>query len=208
MPIRTNRGRAAVYRRLWGWPMRSPAHLIGTAILVVALIVAAGLLAPRLVDDRDTARAGESSSAGRTSEGDGSDGSGDDAADVDASESEPPPTRLTEPRVSPTTAPPAPEALRVAEQWVAAWLDHEEGRSEQEWLDGLRPYTTEEYLPRMRTVEPDAVTGTKVVGTPQARESYTSSVDVEVATDGPTLVLTVIDTDSGWRVAEYREALR
>lgn len=200
MPIRTNRGRAAVYRRLWGWPMRSPTHLIGTAIMVVALVVAAGMLAPRLVDDRDTARAGESSSTDRDSHG-----VGDGAADA-AEESEPPPTRLTEPLATPTSAPPSPEALRVAERWVAAWLDHEEGESHREWLDGLRPYTTEEYLPRMRTVDPDLVTGTEVVGTPQARESYTSSVDVEVATDGPTLLLTVIDTGSGWRVAEYREA--
>ncbi len=89
---------------------------------------------------------------------------------------------------------------------MAAWLDHGQVASDREWLDGLRPYTTEEYLPRMRTVDPDRITGTEIVGTPQARESYTSSVDVEVGTDGPTLVLTVIETDSGWRVAEYREA--
>ncbi len=203
MPIRTNRGRAAVYRRLWGWPMRSPTHLIGTAIMVVALVVAAGMLAPRLVDDRDTARAGQSSAADRA--GDDSRGAGDGTTDA-APESEPPPTRLTEPLATPTSAPPSPEALRVAERWVTAWLDHEEAASDREWLDGLRPYTTEEYLPRMRTVDPDRVTGTEIVGTPQARESYTSSVDVEVATDGPTLVLTVIETDSGWRVAEYREA--
>ncbi|WP_007027206.1 hypothetical protein [Saccharomonospora iraqiensis] len=203
MPIRTNRGRAAVYRRLWGWPMRSPTHLIGTAIMVIALVVAAGMLAPRLVDDRDTARAGESSSTNRA--GADSHGAGDGAADT-APGSEPPPTRLTEPLATPTSAPPSPEALRVAERWVAAWLDHGQVASDREWLDGLRPYTTEEYLPRMRTVDPDRITGTEIVGTPQARASYTSSVDVEVGTDGPTLVLTVIETDSGWRVAEYREA--
>ena len=39
MPIRTNRGRAAVYRRLWGWPLRSPRHLIGLVVVVLALVL-------------------------------------------------------------------------------------------------------------------------------------------------------------------------
>lgn len=41
MPIRTNRGRAAVYRRVWGWPLRSPRHLAAT--LGVVAVLAAGL---------------------------------------------------------------------------------------------------------------------------------------------------------------------
>lgn len=41
MPIRTNRGRAAVYRRVWGWPLRSPRHLAAT--LSVVAVLAAGL---------------------------------------------------------------------------------------------------------------------------------------------------------------------
>ena len=39
MPIRTNRGRVAVYRKLWGWPMRSPQHLIATALVVLAVVL-------------------------------------------------------------------------------------------------------------------------------------------------------------------------
>ena len=40
MPIRTNRGRAAVYRRLWGWPLRSPRHLVVALIQMVLILVA------------------------------------------------------------------------------------------------------------------------------------------------------------------------
>lgn len=41
MPIRTNRGRAAVYRQVWGWPLRSPRHLAAT--LGVVAVLAAGV---------------------------------------------------------------------------------------------------------------------------------------------------------------------
>ena len=39
MPIRTNRGRAAVYRRLWSWPLRSPNHLIATIVGFAVVII-------------------------------------------------------------------------------------------------------------------------------------------------------------------------
>src|SRR5699024_5037019 len=48
MPIRTNRGRAAVYRRLWGAPMRSPRHLAVTVVVLAGLIVLGGFTLPRL----------------------------------------------------------------------------------------------------------------------------------------------------------------
>src|SRR5215470_16242342 len=52
MPIRTNRGRAAVYRRLWGFPLRSPRHLAGTAIAVAVLIIAIGIIVPQLLGNK------------------------------------------------------------------------------------------------------------------------------------------------------------
>ena len=55
------------------------------------------------------------------------------------------------------------------------------------------------------TVDPANIPATKVVGEPEVHESYTSSVQVEVATDGPTLLVTVIETDTGWRVTDYSE---
>lgn len=206
MPIRTNRGRAAVYRRLWGWPMRSPTHLVGTVVLVVALMVAAGLLVPRLVDDNGAAPGspGAAGSTGATS---------DSAARSPEGSAEPTldretlPTRLSEPLATPTTAEPAPEALEVAKQWVTAWAAAPEDGAQDAWLESLRPYTTAEFLPQLRTVDPANVEATKVVGEPKAREAYTRSVKAEVTTDGPTLLVTVIETDDGWRVTGYTEAV-
>lgn len=192
MPIRTHRGRAAVYRRIWGWPMRSPAHLVGTVILVAAIIVSVGIVVPRL--------AGDGSGAGASPDG----GQAGTASTTDTTATRGPlPTRLTEPLVSPTSAPPDPEALWVARRWATAWATHPRGMTSQQWLDRLRPYTTEEYLPRMRTVDPANIPATTVTGAPTVTASYTGSVEVQVPTDGPTLAITVIETDTGWRVARY-----
>ncbi|MEU3275329.1 hypothetical protein ABZ639_31135 [Saccharomonospora sp. NPDC006951] len=193
MPIRTNRGRAAVYRRLWSWPLRSPAHLVGTLVMVVAIVVSAGIVIPRLLGDPGSAGASPGAGAGATTT----------PGTSYSSTAGPPQTRLTAPLVSPTTAPPAPEALNVAEEWAAAWVDHPQGTTIDEWLERLRPLTTEEYLPLMRSVDLANVSATRVTGKPKATESFTSSVKAEVPTDGPTLSITVIKTDAGWRVSRY-----
>ncbi|GAA1208321.1 hypothetical protein [Prauserella alba] len=201
MPIRTNRGRAAIYRRLWSWPMRSPSHLVGTIILFVALIAATGIVVPRLVSD------GQASGATPpTSESGGAQpgeyGTSNGSGEAGGSEL-PPVTRLTEPRETPTEAPASPQALRVAEQWAAAWVDHDDGTTVDAWLDGLRPYTTAEFLPVMRSVDPANIPATKVEGKAEAGESYSRSVDATISTDGPDLSVTVIKTDQGWRVSDY-----
>ena len=48
MPIRTNRGRAAVYRRLWAWPLRSPRHLVGAIVLVIVVAIGVAIAVARL----------------------------------------------------------------------------------------------------------------------------------------------------------------
>lgn len=208
MPIRTNRGRAAVYRRLWGWPMRSPTHLTVLLVVLALLIIAAGLLIPRLTGSGGGGAAAEStgqttSPAGSTqapgTTGDGSLPGGGGSATTAL------PTRITSPPQRPTSAAPEPEALDVARSWGEAWVDHPEGVTAEEWLDGLRPFTTEEYMVEMATVDPENVPATEVTGEPAATESYTSSVTVELPTDGGTLSITVIDTPGGWRVAFYEQ---
>ncbi|MGH3949616.1 MAG: hypothetical protein ACRDSE_10875 [Pseudonocardiaceae bacterium] len=198
MPIRTNRGRAAVYRRLWGAPLRSPRHLIVTVVVLVVLIAAIGFIVPKVLPEGEqpamTVGAGPSSSLagpGQTST---------------PGQSAPPETRLTEDLSTPTSAPPAPEALAVVEKWATAWVDHPEGTTTEEWLSGLAPYTTEEYLAVMSSVDPANIPAKKVTGDPVAVNSFTSSLDADVATDGPTLRITVVSTDAGWRVASYSEA--
>lgn len=196
MPIRTNRGRAAVYRRLWGFPLRSPRHLVATVVAVAVLVIGIGVVIPRLLGPHGgigPAAAGSSSSTQPVATSD--------------SASSPLSTRLTAPLVQPTSAPPSPEALNVAEQFVRAWANHPAGITNAQWLDGLRPYTTEEYLnAQMTTVDPVNIPATKVTGDPAVVASYTSSVQVLVPTDGPKLSVTVSRTSDGWRVSGYDQA--
>lgn len=198
MPIRTNRGRAAVYRRLWGWPLRSPRHLAGVAVTLTVLVVAIGIALPKLLGDNtsNAQQPGPSSSAVATR------GNGQQPP----AQQGPMPTRLTEPRESPPPAAAAPEALTVAKQWAAAWVNHPEGMTNQQWLEGLRPYTTEEYLPELSTVELPNIPASAVTGEATAGRSYTSSVEALVPTDGPKLVITVVHANSGWRVTKHERA--
>ncbi|HVV10787.1 hypothetical protein [Amycolatopsis sp.] len=198
MPIRTNRGRAAVYRRLWGFPLRSPRHLVGTGIVVAALIIAIGIVVPQVLGP------GQGSSptpAGLPPES--------SSAQVGAATPAPTTamsTRLTAPLAQPTSAAPDPDAVNVAKQWAAAWVNHPAGITNAQWLDGLRPYTTDEFLPQMSTVDPSNIPASRLTGDPQVTTSFTSSVQVVVPTDGPKLSITVSRTGAGWRVSEYDQA--
>lgn len=193
MPIRTNRGRAAVYRRLWGWPLRSPVHLLATALAVGVIAVVVAVALPN-------------------NPGGGSAGSSppNDEYQSTLTQDSPSPstatTRLTAPLETPTSAPPAPQALQVAKAWASAWVDHPDGITNQNWVKGLAPYTTDEYLPVMSSVDPRNIPASRVTGEPKAKVSYTSSAQVLVPTDGGELELSVIRTPAGWRVAGYNQA--
>jgi hypothetical protein len=198
MPIRTNRGRAAVYRRLWGWPLRSPRHLMGTLVFLAILVTALGIVLPKVIG-KPQAKAspgtGPTTSVTVTSPG--------IAAPVPTSNL---PTRLSAPLVTPTPVPPNGDAVRVAKQWAAAWVNHPAGMTSEQWLAQLKPFTTEEYLPVMSTVDPANIPATKVTGEPVVGTSYPSSVQLTIPTDGPKLAITVVSTNAGWRVADYDQA--
>jgi hypothetical protein len=199
LPIRTNRGRAAVYRRLWGFPLRSPAHLVGTVVAVAALIIAIGIAVPQLLGPRGNGPAPAGIRGGSSTSAEPTPGRG-------SSSSAPMPTRLTAPLAQPTSAAPNPDALNVSKLWAQAWANHPAGITNAQWLEGLRPYTLEEFLPRMSTVDPANIPATRVTGDPVATTSYTSSVQVEIPTDGPKLSITVTATATGWRVSDYDQA--
>ncbi|MGH3624338.1 MAG: hypothetical protein ACRDQ5_21555 [Sciscionella sp.] len=193
MPIRTNRGRAAVYRKFWGWPLRSPVHLLATVLAVALVAVVIAVLLPN--------RPG-----GGRAEGSGSTLTTSATPTQEQPTESTQQTRLSRPVETPSSAPPAPEALQVAGNWAEAWVNHPNGISNEKWLDGLRPYTTEEYLPVMRSVDPANVPASKVTGAARATSSYTSSAEIVVPTDGGELRLSVIRTPQGWRVAGYTKA--
>jgi len=198
MPIRTNRGRAAVYRRLWGWPLRSPRHLMGTLVFLAILVTALGIVLPKVVGKPPAKAAtgpGTTTSVTTTPPG--------IAAPVPTSNL---PTRLSTPLATPTPAAPNADAVRVAKQWAAAWVDHPAGITSEQWLAKLKPFTTEEYLPVMSTVDPSNIPATKVTGEPVVGTSYPKSLQVTIPTDGPKLAITVVSTNAGWRVADYDQA--
>lgn len=215
MPIRTNRGRAAVYRRLWGWPMRSPRHLVATFLVVFAVVLTIGLLVPRLAGpghDATGGAAGTDVSGSGSAQPGGSGGQGSGATPGGAQTTNTPsptsslPTRLTAPTQTPTSAPPNPDALGVAVAWAKAWVNHPQGITNEQWLNALRPYTTEEQLAVMSTVDPANIPATAVTGDPVAKASYTNSVLATVPTNGGALSIRVINTPQGWRVAYYEQA--
>jgi hypothetical protein len=214
MPIRTNRGRAAVYRRLWGWPMRSPRHLIATVLVIAAVVIAIGLIVPRLTGSDEPAGGGaanlggssapaaptDGAAAGPTGAGQptaAQPGQGSDAAQ---------PTREPTPTLTPTSGPAPPEALDVATAWGKAFVNHPAGISNEQWLNGLRPYTTEERIAVMTSVDPANVPATEVTGPAVTVANYASSVTAAVPTNGGTITLSIIQTPQGWRVAEYEQA--
>lgn len=195
MPIRSPRGRATAYRALWQWPLRSPARLALTGIALVAVVVAVSLgigLTTR------SSHGVASPGARPTPTGVLAPGDGDQT---------PIPTVLPPvPELKPTTLPlsAAPTAaLQVASSWARAWVRPPEGTSSARWLDGLRATTTDEYLGVLSGVDPSNIPATKVTGAARAVVVSPRSLQVRVPTDALTLMITVVDTDTGWRVSGY-----
>ncbi len=205
MPIRTNRGRAAVYRRLWGWPLRSPGHLFVAAIVVVVLAVVIAIVTAHATSARRAAAAPSGDPDAITTpvlpSSLGSPSSGLPATTT------PTQTRLTTPPETPTSAPPAPAALSVITAWGRAWVNHPVGMTNAQWLAQLKPYTTDEFLPQMSSVDVANIDATQVTGAPQATKSFTSSLEALLPTNAGTLDITAIATPTGWLVTSYTEAV-
>jgi hypothetical protein len=202
MPIRTNRGRAAVYRRLWGWPLRSPKHLVTTLVVLAVVITALGIVLPKTLGKHAGPTPVDAFGPDPTS----SSSSREPLGVPITSTTSPLPTRLSSPLSTPTSAAPNAESLQVAKQWATAWVTHPAGITNQQWRDGLSRFTTEEYLPQLSTVDPGNIPASKVTGEPTVVNSFTSSLEVEIPTDGPKLSITVVSTTAGWRVTHYGQA--
>ncbi|ANZ36144.1 hypothetical protein BBK82_08765 [Lentzea guizhouensis] len=199
MPIRTNRGRAAVYRSLWGWPMRSPRHLGASIIIFVALVVALGVIIPKVLDrgpaGTGTTAAGQSTSLQPTQVG-----------QLPASGTSLP-TKLPPPSNSAQAAPPQTAAQLVAELWAENWIKPPPNNDVEKWLANLRPYTTEEFLAQMATIDPKNVPD-KITEKVAPVRSTVSSADFRVGTDSGKVVITLIKLapSNEWRVNSYTKA--
>lgn len=198
MPIRTTRGRAGAYRGMWQWPLRSPARLALTVAAVVAVGVGVGVGAPAAGGGADRAglpelppRPSSRVVAPRTPEVGG--------PGTPASTALPPaPQTTTAPLSEAPTA-----ALVVASRWATAWVRPPEGTTAEEWREGLRATTTQEYLGVLGSVDPTNIPSTVVTGQPRPVLVSDGSVQAEVPTDAVTLLVLVVETETGWRVAGY-----
>ncbi len=112
-----------------------------------------------------------------------------------------PPT-IAVPQAAPTPVAPDPAGVAVVEQWGKAWVDHPVGADRQQWLSKLRPYTTEEFLTEMASVDPSNA-GNVITGAATAVHSTAGSMAVRLPTDIGVLSVTVNKTPAGWRVAQY-----
>jgi hypothetical protein len=204
MPIRTPRGRGAAYRPVWQWPLRSPGRLVGCLLVLLA----AGLAGNALAGHFYHPHSGGTGIFADT----GGDNTGT-AAPPTGLERPPPaaPTRLPPvAELSPATLPPAAAptaALTVATRWTQAWARHPTGTTTDQWVARLRPYTTDEYLGVLSTVDPSNVPASRVTGPARPILVSPNSVRVEVPTDAVDLVVLVVNTGSGdWKVAGYDRA--
>lgn len=193
MPIRTRRGRAAAYRAVWEWPLHSPARLTAClavlAVVVVALSVLGGQLAPRGVRG-DGALAPVRPSAAPSAAPSAVGGA---------------PTELTPASLPVSAVPPA--ALTVATRWTQAWATHPPGTTPQRWSAGLAPFTTPEYVGVLASVDPANVPGTRTTGPAQAVAVRPESVRIQVPTDAARLELLLVQVAPGdWRVSGYDRA--
>ncbi|HEY2225218.1 hypothetical protein [Actinomycetospora sp.] len=193
MPIRTRRGRSSAYRGLWEWPLHSPVRFLVVLVLLAVVVGGVAYLG-----------SWASSGPGRSR---GALAPVPDVPTVTAVPSVPtaPPPELTPTTLPLSAAPPA--ALGVAQRWATAWADHPAGTTGAQWSDRLRPYTTDEYLPVLASVDPGNIPSSRVTGSPRAVEVRPDSVRVQVPTDAVTLQLLLVQIGAGdWRVAGYDRA--
>ncbi len=200
MPIRSSRGRAGAYRSVWQWPLRSPLRLVVVAVVVLGLAAGAVYLGNKV--------GGSARSGGLLAEGAPSTTaappSGTDQAAIPTPTALPPVAPLT-PETLPLSAAP-PEALQTARSWTAAWVNHPDGMTNEQWVAGMRAYTTDEYLGVLSAVDPANVPASAVTGSPRATRVSPRSVQVEVPTNTVRLSVLVVDTGTGWRVSGYDRA--
>lgn len=196
MPIRTNRGRAAVYRRLWGWPLRSPRHLAASIVIFVIVVIALGVIIPRVLDRKPST----STAAGPSSSAQGTQVGQLPSSGVSL------PTKQPIPTISASAAPPQADAQLIAELWAENWIKPPPDNDVNKWLAQLRPYTTEEFLAQMATIDPKNVPD-KITQRVTPKKSFVSSTDFEVGTDLGKVVITLVKTPHNeWRVNSYTKA--
>ena len=199
MPIRTHRGRAAVWRRLWGWPLTSYRHL---GITVVAAAAAGLLVSLVLGGQHDPPATGGPPRPVQTQQHPPPPPPPRPAAHppVAPSDVETPQPTPEDPE-TPAVEPAPPEALQVADAFAGRFATP--GLSTGQWVDQLRPYVTPETAGLLSTVDPMNVQ-LRLAGPPQPTKVTPQVLHVRVPLEQGALQLVLVRHDR-WLVRSYDE---
>lgn len=192
MPIRTHRGRAAVYRKFWGAPVRSPKHLAVTVLALVLIVIGAQRALP---ESRVSPVPAAPSKNPRTS-----------SLTPAPRPALPEAGIVARPRAPSASIPAPAAALTVARSWVQAFLTVPQGITPARWVEQLRPYTTDDLFPQLQSIDPANVPAAQMIGAPRTLSVGESSAEVDVPTTAVVLRLLLVSTPAGWRVASYERA--
>ncbi|MFZ0120776.1 MAG: hypothetical protein WAN20_16700 [Pseudonocardiaceae bacterium] len=193
MPIRTHRGRTAVYRRFWGWPVRSPKHLAATVLALVAMGLGLGRALP------DNQGGATRTAPAISAEHKGSIALAPRSALADGG-------AARQSSALPPGSPAPAAALTVARSWVNGFLTVPKGITPARWAEQLRPYSTDDLLPELQSVNPANVPAAQITEAPRTVSAGESSVEVDVPTSAVVVRLLLVSTPAGWRVASYERA--
>ncbi|SHN44957.1 hypothetical protein [Cryptosporangium aurantiacum] len=93
------------------------------------------------------------------------------------------------------------DAVRAGDGFVRAWLQPTDGRSQEQWYEGLSRYALPDLAEQLRDVDPTTNPATAVTGDPSGTVVSETSARIVVPTNaGPATTLCVLTAD-GWRVA-------
>lgn len=205
MPIRTNRGRAAALRRLWGWPMRSTRHLSATLAVVTVVLATGGIGAGAGWlgtggDQQSTPHA----SAPSTSQVSSSDAeTPSSASDVPDSSSTHTPSTMDAPAPLPGRAAHDPRPPKVALSFARAFAHHPPEMPRQEWVQRIAPHVMPESRGLLSTINPSTVDVTRVVGPPTMQQAGDAVARVTVPMDTHPLTVRVVQAGGQWQVRSW-----
>jgi hypothetical protein len=209
MPMRTNSGRAAIYRRVWGWPLRSMRNAGATlAVVAVLAFIVVQLRALGEPEPSSTVTTSSTTSSPRggwsttytLSTTSGRASTSPTASSAPASSAVP-----VAPVVTSAPADPTAQALTVIDRFMRAWVNHQ-GMTGQAWTAQMTDLVQPELLDRLRSVDPAAITSTTVKAAPVVVDASAAVVTADVQTDTDTVRVVALARDGAWRVRSYDKA--
>jgi hypothetical protein len=209
MPIRTDRGRAVIYRRIWGWPLRSPRRL--TLAVLLAAVAGLGIaLLTSLDGSRDPRPAPDRTGAPAQQTTVGSP-SPTPRRPSPSTPARPGPVAATSAAPTPVSPPStvggSNDATQVARAFAAWWVTHPPGTTSQQWAAQLAPFVVPEYLATLESIDPSTIPASAVTGPPTVHPTSPTVAEATVPTDAGALRLVLLaQPDGTWRVRSYGRA--